>query len=442
MKEDRKKEVATFRFNVISDLVMDNCLSQREIRELIRQKASRRWKIPYSSRESISETTIRRWIDAYERENKNITALYPKDRADRGDNRSIGEEAAIILMDTKRFAPNVPIIQLYHDLRRSGLLPRKTIPSLSTIYRFFRGDKNARLTPGKVDRRRYEAESPNDIWQSDVMYGPKLKIEGKVRRTYLIAFIDDHSRIIPNAAFYLDERIKSFLDALKGALLTRGVPKKLYVDNGAAFKSKHLEYVMAALQVTLIHAKPYSPQGKGKIERFFRTVRSSFLSALSIDDIQKSGHPLMELNERLSIWIADQYHARPHSSIGETPINRFADGIAMVRPAPDNLADYFRLTVFRTVTKDRVIHLEGKLYEAPVDLAGERVELLYHADDKEEIEVRLNGKSYGRLRPVNLGVNARARRGKSEELTTLKNDNNEVPVSGRLFAKKGGKNHE
>ena len=115
----------------------------------------------------------------------------------------------------------------------------------------------------------------------------------------------------------------------------------------------------------------------------------------------------------------------------------------MVRPAPDKLADYFRLTAFRTVTKDRVIHLNGKLYEAPVDLISERVELLYHADDKEEIEVRLNGKSHGRLKPVNLGVNARARRGKSEELTRLESDNADMtPVSGKLFNKKEGKRHE
>jgi transposase InsO family protein len=443
MKEEQKKEIATFRFNVISDLVMENCLDEKELRALIKQKASRRWRIPYSDRTTISETTIRRWIKAYEQENRNIKALYPKNRVDAGGNRSIGEEAAIILLDVKRFAPGVPVTELYRDLKQSGLLPLKAIPSLSTIYRFFRTHKEIENTIQKTDRRRFEAEFPNDIWQSDVMHGPKLKIEGRMRKTYLIAFIDDHSRIIPGAAFYLQENLKCFLKALKGALMARGIPRKIYVDNGPAFRSKQLEFIMASLMISLVHAKPYSPQGKGKIERFFRTVRSSFLSEKLLDEIKRTNNPLMELNERLSVWIADRYHRQDHSSIGSPPLKRFADGIEMVRPAPDNLLDHFRQVSIRTVTKDRIVNLDGKMFEAPVDLISERVELLYHDDDPTEIEVRFNRKSYGLLKPVDLGVNVRAKREKSEDITTLESHNeSRKPLSGRLFTKKGGYDHE
>ena len=97
------------------------------------------------------------------------------------------------------------------------------------------------------------------------------------RKTYLIAFIDDHSRLIPYGAFFFSEGVQCYLEALEQAILTRGLPRKLYVDNGSAFRSHHLELVTASLGIALIHATPYTPQGKGKIERFFRTVRSSFL---------------------------------------------------------------------------------------------------------------------------------------------------------------------
>jgi transposase InsO family protein len=113
------------------------------------------------------------------------------------------------------------------------------------------------------DRRKFEAELPNDLWQSDVMHGPMVDVDGRMRKSYLIAFIDDHSRLVPYGGFYLSEGLPSYLDALKWALLKRGLCRKLYVDNGPAFRSKHLEYICACLGIALIHSKPYTPQGRG-----------------------------------------------------------------------------------------------------------------------------------------------------------------------------------
>jgi len=322
-------------------------------------------------------------------------------------------------------------------MEQRGMIPPAKSPSLSTIYRFFKnqGDLIAKKT--KVDRRRFEAEFPNDIWQSDVMHGPKLKIEGKLRKTYLIAFIDDHSRLIPNAAFYLKENLDCFLAALKVAIIRRGVPRKLYVDNGAAFRSNHLAYIAAALQINLIHARPYLPQGKGKIERFFRTVRDSFLSERLIKDLSETNHPLMEFNERLSVWLMDRYHQKVHSSTSQTPFQRFKNGIEMVRAVPGDLQSYFRKAVMRTVTKDRVVYLEGKLYEAPVDLIGERIELLYHNESNPDVEARFDGKNYGTLKPVDPGVNVKVKRAKYNAEITLETTKNHVNLEpGKLFNKK------
>jgi hypothetical protein len=181
----------------------------------------------------------------------------------------------------------------------------------------------------------------------------------------------------------------------------------LYVDNGAAYRSKHLEHTTASLGIALVHAKPYQPQGKGKIERFNRRVRQQFLptlpSTLSLD----------ELNERFDAWLRQEYHATRHSAIGQTPITRFTSRMECIRPAPDNLSDHFRTVVRRRVFKDRTVTINGLLFEAPVALIGQRVDLFYHPDRPRKVEVFLSNKSYGFLTPVDLAVNCRVKRDKN-----------------------------
>ena len=153
----------------------------------------------------------------------------------------------------------------------------------------------------------------------------------------------------------------------------------------------------AALNITLIHARPYSPQGKGKIERWFKTVRSGFLSGFC-------GRTIDELNEALELWIDHVYHRTKHSAIGQTPFARFTAHLADIRPAPGDLKSYFRKVVRRRVAKDRSITFNGRLYEAPVDLIDQRVELLYHEGDETTVEIRADGKSYGYARELDLHV--------------------------------------
>ena len=435
MKEEQKKKIAAFRFSVISDLAVGVYLDKEELRELIRQKAKRQWDIPYSDRSTISETTIKRWLDTYQENNQNITSLYPKSRNDSGSSRAIDDETAATLFKMHQSSPKLPITELLYSMEQSGLLLPGRNPSLSTVYRFLHNNGGLKDTSPKVDRRRFEAGYPNDIWQSDVMHGPKIKINGKRQKSYLIAFIDDHSRLVPHAAFYPQENLKYFLLALKRALSFRGIPRKLYVDNGPAYRSNQLEFIAASLQINLIHATPYTPQGKGKIERFFRTIRSHFLTDAVVEEVDRKDHPLMELNEKLSVWLMDRYHKKVHVSIGETPLNRFQKGIEMIRPVPDNLDDHFRLVAIRKVTKDRVVHLEGKLYEAPVDLVGERIELLYHSDSHFDVEARFQGKSYGKLKLLDLGINVRVRRGKNNDQILFEEIEKPVSKPGQLFNK-------
>lgn len=221
------------------------------------------------------------------------------------------------------------------------------------------------------------------------------------------------------------------------AFLSRGLPKILYVDNGSAFKARQLEFIAASLQVSLTHAKPYTPQGKGKIERFFGTVRRSFMSSLDVSALEKTNSPLMELNEVFSNWLHDRYHRQIHSSTSETPIHRFSKSLELLRRVPDNLSDYFRhrvtRRVTRSVTKDRTVSLNGNLYEAPVDLIKERIELFYHPDDLTQVEAFFEGRSYGMLSKVHLGVNSRVKRQKTEGNIEIENLSEVMPESGKLF---------
>lgn len=102
-----------------------------------------------------------------------------------------------------------------------------------------------------ADLRKLEAKYPNDLWQSDVMHGPRVDFDGKRKKTYLIAIIDDHSRLIPKDRFWFSEKLAFSLDTFEKALLRRGLPRKPYIDNGGAFRSRHLEYAAASLGIAL-----------------------------------------------------------------------------------------------------------------------------------------------------------------------------------------------
>lgn len=407
MTEDEKKMVASFRFGVICDLVNGVQLASGEQEQLLREKCARKWQIPFSNKTRISRSTILRWIRLYKKGNGRLESLYPAARSDRGRSRALDQDTALALIELRQRMPKATIKQLIEEMHRQDLAAARTGLSSSTVYRFLRRHALiGRSAAAPVDRRKFEAELPNDLWQSDVMHGPRVNADGKNRKTYLIAMIDDHSRLITHGQFYLSENLACYLDCLEHALLRRGLPRKLYVDNGPAFRSRHLEHVTAALGIALIHAKPYQPQGKGKIERFFRTVRGDFLSGFK-------GNTLYELNEAFDLWVTDLYHKRRHSATGQSPFARFTDNLQCLRPAPQNLKDHFRQRARRRVARDRTITLNGRLFEAPVALIGRQVELLYHNHSPDQVEVLFKQRSYGMARPVHLHVNCRVKRDKN-----------------------------
>ena len=424
MTEEQKQRVAVFRFGLIHEFVGSIRLDHGEQERLLREKCARKWEIPFSNQSRLSRSTILRWVRLYQNGGSKLEVLYPQGRSDSGKSRVLDQETGLALAGLRRQLPELTVIDLVKQMQEHRLITDGSSLSLSTAYRFLHSHNlMAKEAAATVDRRKFEAELPNDLWQSDVMHGPMLLSGGKHRKAYLIAFIDDHSRLVPHGRFYISEGIACFMSAYFDALLRRGLPRKLYVDNGSAFRSRQLEYTSAALGIALVHAKPYLPQGKGKIERFFKSVRTRFLPAFK-------GDTLEEINEAFDLWLDVEYHQRIHSSTSQTPFKRFTSKMECLRSAPDNLRDYFRKTVRRRVNKDRTVVVDRRLFEAPVELIGKRVELLYFEESPEQVEIRCSDKSYGLLRQVDLHVNSRVKRDKNGQIELAGDGDSE---SGRLW---------
>jgi putative transposase len=193
----------------------------------------------------------------------------------------------------------------------------------------------------------FETELPNTLWMADIMNGPTLRLDQRVLRTFLFATLDNCSRLVPHAQYYENEKLRCLLDCLQQAFAFRGLPEKLYTDQGKIFTCSHLRLVCANLRIHLLHARPYAAWSKGKIERFFQTVQRDFEARLRLDPI----HDLDGLNNRLWQWLEREYHRRAHSALGgQSPAERFAQKAAGLRQLPAD-TDWQRLFLARATRR-------------------------------------------------------------------------------------------
>jgi transposase InsO family protein len=375
--EEHLHQVALFRYGLIADLLHIRPGSG-ELYEQIRKKAERTHDIPGTTRTRVAAETIRTWLKRYRKHG--FDGLVPRLRSDRGQSRAIPQDVADILLTIKEENRALSVPLVIREARTIDAVPNDLPLPPSTVHRLLDAHGLMRKDaeqPTDNDRRRFAYQKAGELWMSDVMHGPTVRVaNNKRRKTYLIAFLDDATRVVPFAKFTFSENTQAFLPVFEQAVMRRGIPLRLFVDNGSSYRSKHLALVCAKLGVALIHARAYQPQSKGKQERFFRTTRSQLLTRLRPEDTSS----LDALNRRLWAWVEGEYHRTPHRGLaGQTPLDRWAqDGDEVRYPAPDlDLKDLFLFEEKRKVHKDRTVSLHGVVYEVDAALVGQTVVLRY-----------------------------------------------------------------
>lgn len=373
-ENDLREDIALFRYGLIAEIAREPPGKPGTYARM-KKIAARKYDIPGSRRRRVAAETLRCWIRDYRA--KGIEGLYPKTRQDKGTSRRIPQKVLDVLLEIKEENPKLTVKQVIKKAREHEDVFDNTILAESTVHRLLarNGLMEKGLKGAGKDRRSFSYHHAGELWMSDVMHGPAVAAEGKRKhKSYLLAFIDDATRVITHASFDFSENTTAFLPVFKKALMRRGLPKRLYVDNGAAYRSRQLELVCAKLGIILIHARPYQPQGKGKIERFFRTVRIQFLNPLKIP------HSIDELNRLLWAWVEGEYHQSPHRGLdGDTPLERWAlRGARLEMPGPTmDLDDLMLWEETRKVRTDRTVSLRGKMYEVQAGLSGQKVLLRF-----------------------------------------------------------------
>ena len=376
---DRAQEIGVFRWRVVGEAV-DPSLSARERGMLVRSLAAREHLGPGGRWVRVSRTTLDRWIRAYRQ--GGFEALVPAPRRMPNQTPARLSELACAL---RREQPARTAAQIHRIIVEA----EGGSPSARTINRHLAA-AGLPWKGGQIGRAlgRFEAEFRNELWTGDALHGPL--VDG--RRTFLFCFLDDHSRLLCGYRWAAREDVLNASRALRAGIASRGLPRALYVDNGSPFVSGQLLRACAVLGIRLIHSRPGRPEGRGKIERVFRTIRDQVLGEFE-------DHPpasLQELGRTFGAWVESVYHRQVHSETGQAPLQRFlAAAGAPTVPSERSLREAFRWSEARTVSRTGTVGMHGNTYEVDPGLAGRRVELVFDPLELAEVEVRLDGHHQG-----------------------------------------------
>jgi putative transposase len=383
---ERARAVGLFRYMLIREAA-DPALSTRQRGAMVRAIAACEHAGPSGEPVRVTRWTLDVWIRAWRR--GGFDALVPSPRQSQPRTPPEVLELAVAL---KKENPARTAAQVQRILRaQSGWAPDER-----TIQRMFNRTGLTALVTAEATPvfGRFEAARPNEIWTGDALHA--IRVDG--RKTYLFAFLDDHSRAVMAARFGFAEDTIRLAAALRPALAARGVPEHAYVDNGSAFVDAWLLRACAKLGIKLVHSQPGRPEGRGKIERFFRTVRGQFLAELT-EARAAQVKDLAELNKLFTAWTETVYHVRAHSETRQPPLARWEAGGPFPVPAAADLAEAFRWSEWRTVTKTATVSMHGNRYQVDPGLAGRRVELVFDPFDLTVLSVRSGGQDAGVATP-------------------------------------------
>jgi putative transposase len=402
---ERARAIALFRYSLVQEVISPHLTPVQRGRR-VRELAAAAHAGPDGQDVQVSYQSINRWKRAYL--GGGFEALVP---APRQATPRTPAEVLELAAALKRENPERTAAQVQRILRASS----GWAPSDRTLQRLFGRLELHRPPAGEGQQQvfgRFEAARPNELWTGDALHGPQIA----GRKAYLFCFIDDHSRAVMGARWAFHEDVVRLAAALRPALASRGVPESVYVDNGSAFTDAWLLRACAVLGIKLVHSRPGRPQGRGKIERFFRTVRDQFLVEITGEPdghgragTQAAG--LAELNRLFSAWLQASYHRAVHSETGEAPLARWAAKIPdpLPLPSPAQLHEAFLWSERRTVKKTATVSLHGNIYQVDASLVRCVVELVFDPFDLASIDVRHKGRPAGKAVPFVIGRHRHAK---------------------------------
>jgi putative transposase len=397
VRVERARAIGLFRYRLIREAA-DPAHSSKARGRIVREIAAAEHTDPAGRRVRISRQTLDRWIRDWR--NGGFDALVPSPR-------QASQRTPVEVMELAVALRRENPARTAAGIRRILRSQLGWSPDERTLQRHFTRLGLTGLAPGEAPSvfGRFEADHPNELWTGDALHAPVIA----GRKTYLFAFIDDHSRAVVGYRFGYAEDTVRLAAALRPALAARGVPEAIYVDNGSAFVDAWLLRACAKLGIKLTHSAPGRPQGRGKIERFFRTVREQFLVEITGDPEPVGRHlvaDLAELNRLFAAWVETVYHRTVHSETGLPPLARWQAGAPFPLPTPAALSEAFLWEEHRTVTKTALISLHGNTYQVDPTLVGRKVELVFDPFDLTRIDVRLDGTPTGLAIPHHIGRHA------------------------------------
>ena len=403
-KDERFQEIALFRYSLIASAVVGT-FEAPSLAQHFRNVAAMEHLHPDGKHVSVTVHSLGRWYYRYKK--LGLAGITPKVRADAGKPRALPETAALKIHEFKEKFPYITGKAVYGKLIEEGMV-NAADSSLATVHRFIRNNGLKHPAVNQQAVKAFEMEFANDCWQADTSWGPIIRIGGKKTQTFLIAFIDDASRMIPHWQFYTADNAVNMQDSFRQGIAKFGVPKMAFVDNGGPYDNLQLRLICASLGIALVHSRPYVPKGRGKIERHFRTVKDGWMNCTDWDGFDS----LEGLAASFAEWLSREYTNAVHSSINCTPKERFMRDYEKVRHVPaEQLSFHFMHRKECRVYNDATIKLLGNVYEAPQQFIGSKIKVRYLPADKSELFIFSDdGKPLHTIYPVKKVENSKIKR--------------------------------
>ena len=402
-------DMAYFRFALIAP-VIQGIFPDPTKTAYYRRVTENHLTLPSGKTMRYNPKTLEKWEEYYRK--MGMDGLMPRLRSDSGATRVLNESAISEIYRLKEQFPRINATLIYNKLIEDGFINQCEV-SLSSVQRFIKhNDLKSAVNPNQKDRKAFEEPYPGGMYQADTSYTCFINENGKLRRTYLIQIVDDHSRLIVGSRFFYNDNAFNFQLVLKEAISRYGLCNKLYLDNGSTYANDQLTLICGSLGIVKLHTPVRDGASKAKVERSFRTLKDTWLHGFDSSTVSS----LEELNRALSDYVRKRNTA-VNRTIGETPMDRYQKGIAHVRvpKSKEWLDECFMNRVTRKVNLDSTISIDSVYYDVPMQFIRSKVEIRFLPDRMQDAYIFFDDKKYP-IRQTNRVENGRTKRSNSHAI--------------------------